>query len=234
MDSSSPISFIKTPSEIEVKFKSGIDEDDEAYKFFRGTITKINNIDVDEDNGKFINCSIIFDDGDEVEHSILYDKDFESETNDSWKFADEKSQLIKYIVENKKDIQSLQDAMARFVDKFYKEEEEDHEDAYYEMEDDDDDDDEDDDDDDDDEDDDDEDDEEDEDDEDDEEVIIIEEDSESEDIKYEGRYETSDDDSVYTFVKVKKTRPNWKNFFGGFIAGIISIGTIATFLASIS
>ena len=92
----SPISFIKVPMEIEAKFLNG---DGDKFKYYRGTITHVH--EVGNINGNaYMDCHVIYDDGDEVFHSIFHDDDFESDTDDSWRFVDSNSKIIKALRDN--------------------------------------------------------------------------------------------------------------------------------------
>lgn len=197
MDYSSPIDFIKVPAEIEAKF---LNEDGDKFKYYRGTITNIHNYEYDA-KGKFVECTVIYDDGDEVSHTILHENDFESEDDDSWRFVDSSSKIIKTLATTCKDIKAIKEQMCLMYEtrKLEEEEDDDYDEDFEEDDDDDEDFDEDEEDEDEDEDEDEEDDQEDEEDEG--------EDEEDEDEEDEGDDANFDDDSGFEYSRRLRRSP---------------------------
>ena len=114
MDYTSPISHIKVPIEIEAKF---LNEQGDKFQYYRGTITKLHSVQ-ENDRGKFVECDVIYDDGDEVYHTIFNEADFESDDDDSWRFADgSSSKIIKMLAINSKDIQDLKENVRLLLQK---------------------------------------------------------------------------------------------------------------------
>ena len=107
----SPISFIKVPMEIEAKFLNG---DGDKFKYYRGTITHVH--EVGNINGNaYMDCHVIYDDGDEVFHSIFHDDDFESDTDDSWRFVDSNSKIIKALRDNTLELDKIKKKLNNHV-----------------------------------------------------------------------------------------------------------------------
>jgi hypothetical protein len=93
---SNPVTFIKPDTEIESKF---LDEND-TYIWYKCTVNKINEL-VINTNGCYVDCDVIYDDGEEVVNSVFHDIDFEEDSDTAWRFTHQWSKLIKII--NKKD-----------------------------------------------------------------------------------------------------------------------------------
>ena len=113
-----PIYFLAPGIDINVKFLG----DGDKETFYKGKIQRINSMGNDA-NGTYVNCHIVYDDGEEVCDSYLYNKDFENkDSEDTWKYDSNMSLLIKYMVESNKEINSLKSRLP--------EEEEEEEEAY--------------------------------------------------------------------------------------------------------
>lgn len=106
-----PIKFIKKGVELEVRF---IDNDD--HKWYKGVVQKINNFGID-DRGHYVNCVIVYDDGEIENEAIFYDVDFDGDGLDSWKFVGNISILLSFIIKNTLEIQDLKDELRYHDDK---------------------------------------------------------------------------------------------------------------------
>lgn len=84
----SPSSFVETGEKIHAVFV-----DNDVVQWHEGVVMKLHKKSVDE-NGKFADCSVLFDDGDTLD-TILHDVDFCSkESLDAWRFPWTTSKLI--------------------------------------------------------------------------------------------------------------------------------------------
>lgn len=61
--------------------------------------------------GSYIQCAIVYEDGELIEDEILYDNSFEEESDDGWKLETENSKLIKYIYEHEIKLEFLKEAI---------------------------------------------------------------------------------------------------------------------------
>lgn len=86
-----PSKFITIGTEIQALF---VDEDGESLKWYKGIVTRV----VGQNDG-FVRCDVVYDDGEVVKDTELYDVDFDSgDYEDAWKFDNEISHLVKYMV----------------------------------------------------------------------------------------------------------------------------------------
>ena len=205
MDLTSPISYIKVPMHIEAKF---LNSEGDKFAYYHGTITKINEIGANE-HGRFIDCSVIYDDGDEVSHSIFNDVDFESDNDDSWRFTDMNSKIIKMLSNNCLDIKDLKENMRmlflRTIQALHQDVKEDDDEEEEE--------------------DDDEDEEEEEEEEEDEEEDEDEDEDEEDEEKEEEEEEEEEtsisemSDDIVEYYKIVRRKFQWRTFFGGLFTG---------------
>lgn len=102
-----PIRFIKENTDIEVKFIGNNDK----LKWFKGVVKTVSHFGIDE-LGEYIKCMVEYEDGELVKDSYFYNKDFENEnSSDAWRLQGNISLLLRYIVKNEKDIESLRDSI---------------------------------------------------------------------------------------------------------------------------
>lgn len=102
-----PVFFITQDIDLLIKFKN-----EDEYEYYKGNVKKINYFGRDQ-NGGFINCHVVYDDGEEVEDEQLYNKDFENlESDATWKITTNTSLLIKYLVETNKEIKELKNKIS--------------------------------------------------------------------------------------------------------------------------
>lgn len=100
-----PVKFIKQGSELEVRF---IGEDDKL-QWYRGIVQKVHRFGED-DVGAYVDCDVLYEDGEHVTHAVFYSKDFDEEnTLDAWRFSGNISLLISFMIKNTAELQSLKD-----------------------------------------------------------------------------------------------------------------------------
>lgn len=79
----SPSAYVKTGEYIKAIFL----EEDDTMKWYNGRISRVHRRDKDQD-GAFVECNILYDDGELTRKARLYDKDFAaSKSMDAWRFA---------------------------------------------------------------------------------------------------------------------------------------------------
>lgn len=99
-----PIRFIKNGTELEIQF---IDADNyDTLKWYKGIVSNVVSFGNDE-NGSFIECDIEYDDGEIEKRSRLYDKEFNNEGVDSWKFVGNITLLLSFLMQNNREISDL-------------------------------------------------------------------------------------------------------------------------------
>lgn len=104
-----PINFVVPGSEVQVKFHNN-----DEVQYFSGTIKQVNHYGRDA-NGGYVNCYIIYDDGEEIPDAVLYNGDFENkDSEDTWKFNNNLSLIIKGLYDNTKDIIDLKERVEMF------------------------------------------------------------------------------------------------------------------------
>lgn len=102
-----PVRFIRPGTEVEARF---IGEND-RLEWYKGTVKRVNFFG-DDNSGTFINCSVLYEDGELVEESVFYDKDFDQEDNlDSWRFDGTVTMLISYIRQHTSEIEELKEEL---------------------------------------------------------------------------------------------------------------------------
>lgn len=112
MDEISPVSFIKPSVEIEAKF---LNDEGDKYIWYRGVVTKVHKVH-SSPTGRYIDCDVLYDDGEEVKNSIFHDVDFEEDNDDSWRFAEAWSKLIKIVEQKNKEIEWLREEIEDLLD----------------------------------------------------------------------------------------------------------------------
>jgi hypothetical protein len=129
-----PIKFIKKGTELEVRFLG----DDDKYKWYTGIVHEINYYGEDI-SAKFINCQILYEDGEVVNDANFYNDNFNDEDNiDAWRFVGNISMLISFIIKNTNEINNLKDELIkdRLIefrhDCIHEDEDDDDEIEYYE------------------------------------------------------------------------------------------------------
>jgi hypothetical protein len=116
-----PIKFINPDVPVYVQFL----ENDER-KYFRGIVKKVNELTED-----YVNCHVIYEDGEEVKDQYLYNDCFDNEESDNpWKFDCNTSILLKYMIENNNEINELKETISAFelVDEVDEDDEDDEDD----------------------------------------------------------------------------------------------------------
>lgn len=104
-----PIFFVTPGVDVYVKYEN---EDDEL-EYFKGKVEKINYFCEDE-KGSYVSCHIKYDNGDEVEDTLLYNCDFENpDSDESWKLATQISLLVKYIVSNNNELEYIKEQLVQ-------------------------------------------------------------------------------------------------------------------------
>lgn len=118
----SPVTFVKPNTVIEAKFI-----DDDEYRWYSGRVTRVHKV-VKSKFGYYVDCDIEYEDDEKVNHSILYDQDFEEEdSEDAWRFGEAWSKLVKLLVEKDDEIEHLRSDMKDLL-KIIVEEDEDEDD----------------------------------------------------------------------------------------------------------
>lgn len=98
-----PVKFIIKGTELEVRF---IGEDDE-FQWYKGIVQDINFYGED-DNGTFINCKILYEDGELIDETILYNINFNDDDSiDAWRFVGDISMLISYMINTVNELTKL-------------------------------------------------------------------------------------------------------------------------------
>ncbi len=103
-----PSRFVKVGTEIEAMF---FGEDGVTKEWYSGEVIKVHRLGVDK-NGGYVVCHVEYDDGEIVEDSIFYDKDFELQENtstseDLWRLKGTMTVLLRYFIMNTKYLEQL-------------------------------------------------------------------------------------------------------------------------------
>lgn len=100
----SPTSFLREGSEVEVRFVDG-----ERTTWYRGVIKKIDPTAWSGKYGDYVMCDVLYEDGDYLTDTELYDKDFnDTESLDAWRFArGEWNEVVQTLLNNREEIGKL-------------------------------------------------------------------------------------------------------------------------------
>jgi hypothetical protein len=116
-----PTDFIEENSKVKSRFGEDVD-----IKWFSGIVAEINSRGEDED-GTFVSCAIVYEDGEIVEDTLFYDNDFETELPGSWKLDNENSKIVKAIYDNSIEIKELNSLIEDKLDNSIEDSEDDSE-----------------------------------------------------------------------------------------------------------
>lgn len=102
-----PIFFVTPGVDVFVKYE----DDDGELEYFKGKVEKINYFCEDE-KGSYVSCHVKYDNGDEVDDTLLYNHDFENpDSEDAWKLGTQISLLIKYLVNTQNDLKYIKEQL---------------------------------------------------------------------------------------------------------------------------
>lgn len=98
-----PTRFLKTDSLVEVQFL-----DNDIPRWYKGIVKKIDGFDED-DIGTYVVCTVLYEDDELVEDTVLYDCNFEEENGDGWRLQHDNSKLIKMLHDNTSSLKKILD-----------------------------------------------------------------------------------------------------------------------------
>lgn len=115
-----PIFFVTPGVDVFVKYEN----EEGELEYFKGKVEKINYFCEDE-HGSYVNCHVKYDNGDDVEDTNLYNKDFENpDSEEGWKLGAQISLVVKYLVSNNNELEYLKENLVQSDNDSYYEEEE--------------------------------------------------------------------------------------------------------------
>lgn len=96
----SPSTFVREDERIEVFFLDG------TSGWYKGRVSSIGHYGKDK-HGRYVECEVVYEDGDVIKDTRLYDDDFNTDSPDAWRFSSSLNGVLEALDEARRDIATL-------------------------------------------------------------------------------------------------------------------------------